>query len=93
MVRNDGLYGVVQVNYTSAYMLPGSSIPSSEVTLISPGSVVMSAGESNATIEIGIGEMSFLKKDAYVLVSLIAVTLQSKSVFCPLWVHFLIAVF
>ena len=70
----------IRVNYTVVYLLPGSSMPSNDVALSFPGSITISNGLSNSTIEISISESSFLRSDGTFLVTLISARIESKYV-------------
>lgn len=76
--RAGGALGPVNVNYTVAYLLPGSSAPISEVNLSHPGYVTISTGSFNSTIQIQISENSFLRSDASFLITITSVHLQSE---------------
>ena len=68
----------VRVNYTVSYLLPGSSIPSNDVTFTFPGFIVIANGSTNSTIEVAISESSFLRSDGAFLVTLISAHIESK---------------
>ena len=69
--------GVVSVNISVMYYLPGSSSPSNEVTLTFPRVVRISAGSRSASVIVEIENNGFIKLGAAFKAELIAVNLQN----------------
>ena len=74
------MVGSVGINITVTYHLPGSSIPSNEVTLDYNGDVTIAAGSRSTSVVVRIADNGFIKPGAAFKAELIAVRLQSGGI-------------
>ena len=86
ITRTGGMVGGVGINITVTYHLPGSSIPSNEVTLDYNGDVTIAAGSRSTSVVVRIADNGFIKLGAAFEAELIAVRLQSGGIDCTLFI-------
>lgn len=76
-----GLVGNVAVNLSVVYILPGSNIPSNEVSLTYPDVVSIDAGSSSSLVTVQIPNDAFIKLGAAFKAELTAVSLQGGGMY------------
>ena len=80
ITRTGGMVGNVGINITVTYHLPGSSLPSNEVTLDYNGDVTIAAGSRSTVVVVRIADNGFIKLGAAFKAELIAARLQSGGI-------------
>lgn len=82
ITRMGGFVGVVAVNLTVVYILPGTNSPSNEVGLTYPPAVAIAAGSSSISVAVQIADDGFIKLGAAFKAELTAVSLQGGGIVC-----------